>query len=175
MAMLITSGFSVVETNHVAAVRTGEIKAQYPMSAALALVGAQNGQLLTVDDVKKEIGLPAAATDAVYLHASEERIYEEHLGRNSFIVKSPNYPRMLKLSVKDIFETNAVDSGDFASLAAVKAVIADPIYAIPSTSGFITLKNKDLVTTTYNVVLQLVEVVTLPNEAVGFKFVVIKA
>ena len=172
--MLITSGFSVVETNHVAAVRTGEIKAQYPMSTALAAVGAQNGQLLTVDDIEKKIGLPAAATDAVYLHASEERIYEEHLGRKSFIVKSPNYPRMLKLSVKDIFETNAVDSGDFANLAAVKAA-TDAIYGIPSTNGFITLKNKDLVTTTYNVVLQLVEVVTLPNEAVGFKFVVIKA
>lgn len=104
----IKTNYSVVETNHVAAVRTGKIKGQYSMSNALALVGAQNGQLLTVDDAKKEIGLPANANAYVWLHVSEERLQQSHLGRNKFILTSPNYPRMLKLAVGDIFETDAV-------------------------------------------------------------------
>lgn len=100
--------YSVVETNHVAAVRTGKIKGQYAMSDALKLVGAQNGQLLTVSDANKEVGLPADANAYVWLHASEERLQQAHLGRNKFILKGPNYPRMLKLAQGDIFETDAI-------------------------------------------------------------------
>ena len=167
MARLLDSGYSVVETNHVAAVRTGEIKAQYPMSAALKAVGAQNGQLLTVDDVNKEVGLPGSAAVMVYLHASEERIYESHLGRNSFIVTDPNYPRMMKLSVGDIFETNAVDLGAFADVAAAKA---GATVGVPSTNRDITLLAA--AAGTEKVVLDIVEWVTLPNGEQGIKFAV---
>lgn len=170
MARFLTSGYSVVETNHVAAVRTGEIKAQYPMSAALKAVGAQNGQLLTVNDVTKEVGLPAAATAYVYLHASEEQLYESHLGRNAFIVMDPMYPRMMKLNVGDIFETNAVDLGLFADVAAAKASAK---VGVPSDSGDIELLAAAAGTEV--VVLDIVEWVTLPNGETGIKFAVAKA
>ena len=170
MARLVKEGFSVVETNHVAAVRTGQIKAQYPMDEALATVGAQNGQLLVVDDVAKKVSLPANGDALVWLHASEERIYESALGRNAFIVKEPNYPRMLKLSVGDIFETNAVDLGGFADIAAAKAGAK---VGVPSETGDIKLL--DVPTGTEAVVLEIVEWVSLPNGEQGIKFVVKQA
>jgi len=181
MARLFNDGKAVVETNHVDAVRTGSIKAQYPLAGE---VNAENGMLLVVDDVAKEVSFPAAAGDKVMLHDSEERIYEYHLGRKSFEVKAGDYPRMMKLAVGDIFETNAVDDGDFNDLAAVIAQIDDEderVFGIPSTSGLIELKEDtdgsdgDLDLTAYEVVLEVVEMVTLPNEHTGIKFVVIQA
>lgn len=169
MARLITKGYSVVETNHVAAVRTGQIKAQYPMDEALAAVGAQNGQLLVVSDVDKKVSLPEDGDAMVWLHASEERLYESHLGRNAFIVTGPNYPRMMKLAVGDIFETNAVELGDFATVAAAKTGAK---VGVPSATGDILLL---AAATTEAVVLDIVEWVTLPNGEQGIKFAVAKA
>ena len=173
MARLITKGYSVAETNHVAAVRTGQIKAQYPMSSALKAVGAQNGQLLTVDDVNKEVGLPANGNAYVWLHVSEERLYESHLGRNAFIVQDPNYPRMLKLEIGDIFETNAVELGDFATVAAAKNESTGATVGVPSATGDIKLLATAAGTET--VVLDIVEWITLPNGEIGIKFAVAKA
>ena len=181
MARLFDNGKAVVETNHVDAVRTGAIKAQYELAGE---VNAENGMLLVVDDVAKEVSFPAAAGDKVMLHASEEQVYEYHLGRNSFEVKAGGYPRMMKLAVGDIFETNAIDDGDFANLEAVIAQIDDEderVFGIPHTSGLIELKEdddgdgNDLDLTAYEVVLEAVEMVTLPNETAGMKFVVIQA
>lgn len=172
---LDTTKYSVVETNHVAAVRTGQIKAQYPMSDALKALGAQNGQLLVVDDVAKEVGLPNDETAAAWLHASEERIYEEHLGRDSFIVKDPNYPRMMKLAVGDIFETDAVsaDIGVAATYADVDAVKAGATVGVPSATGDIELLTAS--DGSEGIVLNIVEWVTLPNGKEGIKFAVAKA
>lgn len=166
-------GNSVVETTNVAAVRTGRMVSQYAMSSALAAVGAQQGQLLAIDDVAKEVGLPADADAVVGLHASDERIYEEGKGRNSFIVKSPNLPRILRLEVGDKFETNAVEQGgtDLDTVTNVKAYLAsNPVYGLADTSGNIKLAKE--VTGTEKVVLEVVEFVTLTNNEPGIKFIV---
>lgn len=170
MAKLFTNGYSVLETNHVAAVKTGEIKAQYEMSAALALLGAQNGQLFTVDDVAKEVGLPTDSNALVQLHSSEEQIYDSVQGRNSFILQSPKLPKMLKLSVGDIFETNAIDAGAFQTLAAAKA---GATVGVPHTTGDILIKAT--AAGTEQVILDIVEWVILPNGYQGVKFAVRRA
>jgi phosphoglycolate phosphatase-like HAD superfamily hydrolase len=170
MARLVESGYAVVETNHVAAVRTGQIKAQYPLADAVS--AAENGQLLVVDDVAKEVRFPADATEAAWLHASEERLYEAHLGREAFILESPNYPRMMKLAVGDIFETNAVELGEtYADVAAAKAAGA---IGVPSANGDILLAQPS-VDDSEGIVLKIVEAVTLPNGQAGVKFAVAKA
>ena len=154
---------SVVELNHVSAVRTGNIKAQYPLNTGITEV--EQGMLLVVDETNKKVKMPAAATDYVYLHASEEQIYESHLGRNSFSLKAPKLPRMYKLEVGDIFETNAINDAAQA--------IAKDVLAYPATTGYITTAaaaNASAV-----VELKVVEVVTLPNGETGAKFVVTKA
>lgn len=174
MARLFTGmGYSVVETNQIAAVRTGQIVSQYEMDTTLATAGAQQGQLLVVDDKAKKIKLPAAGTDYTYLHASEERIYDPALGRNSFIVTSPNLPRLMKLNKGDKFETNAVDKGAYADKAAITTAIgAGKVYGIPMTTGDIKLVAS---VTNETTVLEVVEFVTLPNGFDGIKFVVVTA
>lgn len=168
--------YAVVETNHVAAVRDGRIKAQYWMADN---ADAENGMLLVVDDVAKEVGFSTDGTErGIHLHVSEERIYENHLGRKGwFLNGAVNQPKMAALAKGDIFETNAIDDGDFANLAAVKAALTakETVYGIASASGLIELKDNTLVTTGYETLLQAVEIVTLPNETEGMKFVVVKA
>lgn len=168
--------FAVVETNHVAAVRTGQIKAQYPTDDH---VDAENGMLLVVDDVNKVVHRSADGKErGIHLHASEERLYEGQQGRSSWMLDgTKQIPKMLKLNIGDIFETNAVDDGDFANIAAVKDALNadDAVYGIAHDSGLIELKDDALDLSEYFTVLQVVEVVTLPNETEGMKFTVIKA
>lgn len=172
----IYNQYALVETNHVAAVRDGRIKAQYPTEDH---VNAENGMLLVVDDVDKVVRRSADGTErGIHLHASEERIYEDHLGRKSwFLDGHTQIPKMLALQVGDIFETNAVDDGDFANIAAVKAELGngDAVYGIAHASGMIELKDSTLNLALYHTVVQVVEVVTLPNETEGMKFAVVKA
>jgi hypothetical protein len=169
MAKLFTENNPVVELNHVASVYTGQIKAQYEMTGQLATDGAQQGMLLAVDDVAKTVAYPADENAYVYLHASEEQIYEEHLGRESFKLNAPKLPRLYKLSVGDIFETNAVDDADLADVTAAN------IIGIPGIDGLIHLFDNTAASNTSTVVLNVVEEVTLPNGKPGIKFAVAKA
>lgn len=98
---------AVVETNHVSAVRTGNIAAQHVAEVAL-----DNGMAVSVDHSTRKVNVPAAGK-AVYLHASEEQIYEDHLGRDSFYIKAGQYPKCLLLEVGDIFETDAVVAAEY--------------------------------------------------------------
>lgn len=168
--------YAVVETNNVSAVRDGRIKAQYPMDAE---IDAENGMLLVVDDIAEVVKKSTDGTErGICLHASEERIYEDHLGRKSWYLDgSTQIPKMLMLQVGDTFETNAVDDGDFVNIAAVKAALAanEAVYGIASSTGLIELKDDTLVLANYETVVQVVKVVTLPNETEGMKFAVIKA
>lgn len=170
--------YGLVETNHVDAVRTGAIKAQYPVADGAQL---ENGMLLVVDDIAKEVSFSAAGAESnIYLHASEERIYEAHLGRKSFVLDgSVQIPKMLQLKEGDIFETNTVDDGDFADLAAVKTALdADAdVFGVAGPTGLIVLKDGADVgwdDSVFGKVLQVVEIVTLPNGTEGMKFAVVK-
>lgn len=169
-----TGTYPVVETNQIAAVNTGQIKAQYALDTAIVTAGgAQQGQLLVVDEKAKKVKLPSAGTDYVYLHASEEQIYDSALGRNSFVQKRE--PKMLKLNVGDTFETNAVDKGAYADRAAVATALAGGVvYGVPMTSGDIKLLAAASIGSE-TVVLEALEFVKLPNGSEGIKFVVRKA
>lgn len=177
MAKLFThEGYSVVETTNIAAVRTGKMVSQYGMSTALNTAGAQNGMLLAIDDIGKEVGLPADATAIVGLHASDERVYEEGKGLNTFVVKTPNLPRVMRLAVGDKFETNAVEQGgtDLDTPANAKAFLGTAaVYGLADATGNIKLSKA--VAGTEVVQLQAVEFVTMPNGAEGIRFAVIKA
>lgn len=98
---------AVVETNHVSAVRTGNIAAQY-----VAEVKLDNGMALSVDHSGRKVNV-AKAGQAVYLHASDEQLYEDHVGRDAFYIKEGEYPKALLLEVGDIFETDAVEEGTY--------------------------------------------------------------
>lgn len=159
MAIITRKQFAVVETNHVSAVRTGNIKAQYPMDATMNTAGLQNGVAVTADDAAKLVKYPAVGS-VLYLHASEEQIYEEHLGRNSFKLNAPKLPRLLKLEVGDIFETNAVLNEAIVAGDILNPLAADGMWA--KTGG---VKG--------NVQAKVVELVTLPNGEAGVKLAII--
>lgn len=147
---------AVVETNHVSAVRTGNIKAQYPAAANM-----ENGMALVVDDENKSIALAGATSEVLYLHASEEQLYEDHLGRNAFSIAEGEYPRALKLEVGDIFETNALAQGAEITYAAKDLLV--PV------AGVWTKAIKD-----QSAKAVIVELVTLPNGEAGAKIAIIK-
>ena len=108
MAIKERAKYALVETTNVSAVRTGNMAAQYEME----MEALENGMGVMVDDVAKLVKFATAGLDNLYLHASEEQIYEEHLGRNSFRVEGKMLPRVLKLEVGDKFETNAIVPAD---------------------------------------------------------------
>lgn len=145
--------YAVVETNHVAAVRTGNMKAQYERE----MNALENGMGVTVDEAGKLVKF-AAEGDILYLHASEEQIYEEHLGRNAYINEGAMLPRVLKLEIGDIFETNAIKGADIDKDVVLKPGL-DGYWA---TDGVAT-----------NFVAKVVELVTLPNGEAGAKLVIV--
>ena len=155
MATIVRKNKAVVETNHVSAVRTGNIKAQYPMAGGVTEL--QNGMAVVADDVTKTVGFPVAGK-TIYLHASEEQVYEDHLGRNSFSITGKKLPKCLKLEVGDIFETNAVKAND--------AVVAGTA-VYPGVDGFWT--TTAMATTLSG---KVVELVTLPNGEAGVKIAI---
>lgn len=173
------TGYSVVETNHVAAVRNGRIKAQYPCIGSDEL---ENGMLAVVLDSEKVVRKPIDATEACHLHASEERIYESHLGRKGWVLNCKvQIPKMLAFDKGDLFETDAVDKGNFANVAAVQAEMdANEVFGVPDTSGYIKLLTTAEagianVWDTYGTVLKAQSFVNLPNDTQGIKFAVVQA
>jgi len=168
MAKLNTKNFCVIETNKVAAVRTGEIIAQYPLAAAIATAGVQQGQFLVVDHAAGEIKLPTDATSYVHLHASEEQMYEDHLGREYFKLTAPKLPRLYRMSIDDIIETDAIELNSLT-------VGGTGVFAVVGADGFLTLQASGYNYATNPVVFRVKAAVTLPNGKPGAKLVCIKA
>jgi hypothetical protein len=144
---------AVVETNHVSAVRTGNIAAQY-----VAEVKLDNGMALSVDHSGKKVKV-AEDGKPVYLHASDEQLYEDHVGRDAFYIKEGEYPKALLLEVGDIFETDAVVAGAYNAGDVVG----------PTAEG---LWGKDSTITTIEAVVA--EGIYLPNGKAGLKIAITK-
>lgn len=164
------SGYCVIETNHLSAVRTGEIKAQYP---CVGMDYIENGMLLYVDEDQESVRPVHDSKEFCYLHASEERVYDTGKGRNDWRLDcSSQIPRMFKLEEGDIFETDAVKFTNFADEDEARD---DAVYGIPNSSGYIELISAAQaaaldVETDFSTVLEIVDWVTLPNGDDGIKF-----
>lgn len=162
----LASKFAVVELNNVAGVRTGEIVSQYE----LAVDQIENGMLVVANHATEKIELPTGAEDVVYLHASQEKLYNGE-GRNEFVVKKGSFlPRCYKLVHGDTFETNAVEHELADVQALASAITAKAGYGVPSTNGYIKFVADKPVA---GVVIKAVKVVSLPNGEFGIKFRVI--
>ena len=189
---LIKDGFGQLELNQVAFRRDGRIEAQCALNATDFPGGtgkyAENGMILVIDKVNKEVRLPDNKTEAGHttevedgvlyaLNYSTEHMYDERArGLKNFKLGPDDfYPRLGFLSVGDRFTTNACiyESGTFANEAALKSAIATgTLLGIPSTDGYISLVSDSNASP---VVLQAVEFTTMPDGQPAIKFVVIKA
>lgn len=171
------SVYGVVELNRLAAVRTGQINAQYELDATdFAATPAENGMLLFVDHLGKKIKKATGTGVRVGLHASVEKDYEGK-GRKYFSVKPGEFlPRIYDLNVGDIFETNTFQYDDtvYADFAAIAAAIkTGKVFGVAATNGYIDVKSSS--TSDAVIELEAVEDVVLPNGEQGIKWVVTKA
>lgn len=118
MANFITKGpkYATVELNKVASRKTGEIEAQCELASTIESL--ENGAIMFIDAAKDEIVKTYSATcvDAMYLHFSNPRRYEDgRSGMENFIYeRNDDYetmgvkylPRMYKLTAGDLFTTD---------------------------------------------------------------------
>lgn len=118
-------GNGQLELNLVAFPRDGRIEAQCALSEDFADMPAENGMLLMVDNIAREVKLPVPGeVFPIALNYSTEHMYDERkTGLKHFKLERGHfYPRLGYLSVGDKFTTNclAYDDGEFADEEAVK-------------------------------------------------------
>lgn len=173
--------FGVCELNLVESVRTGAIKSQYSLnSTAFASIDCENGMLLVVDDIAKEITVPTNSDSYTYLVNFEAKDYENKGRQYCKITLTDDFlPRLYKLHKGDIFEVDQFQflEADYANWAAIQAALTagTAVYGTPDATGYIYVKPAAKLSGTETVKLQAVESVTLPNGNTGLKFAVLVA
>ncbi len=177
---LVIDGYGQVELNQVAFRRDGRIAAQCkPNATDFASTALENGMLLVVDEVKREVRLPGATeAEPVALVYSSEHMYDERKPGLKNFVNDTFLPRLGYLSVGDRFTTNCIsyDSDTYATEAALKTAIAgaatNPIYGGISADGSIQIVGSK---PSYGPVLQVRNEFTMPDGTYGVQFVCTKA
>ena len=184
MARLTIDGYGQLELNNVAFRRDGRVEAQCGLNKTdfTESAPAENGMILVVDNVAREIKLPAATDTANTLYAlnySAEKNYSyDEYGLKDFSLKPGGfYPRLGYLDVGDKFTTNCVshalaDTDAFkTALAAVKSG-PTPLYGVVSIDGSIAVSGS-APEAPVGPVFQVIEGTTMPDGQLGVKFQVI--
>lgn len=109
-------GYRQVEPNHLSAPRNGQVYAQLPADESLTVI--EQGQFLKYDVAAGKCAL--TGDGPFMLHYSEEKLYDanKQMHRDFALVKEDAvdgelYPRLFKLSVGDIYTTNALADGTY--------------------------------------------------------------
>ena len=118
-------GYGQLELNSVAFPRDGRIEAQCALGEDFAEMPAENGMLLMVDNIAREVKLPVSGeVFPIALNYSTEHMYDNRTtGLKHFkLERGQFYPRLGYLSVGDKFTTNclAYDDAEFDDEDAVK-------------------------------------------------------
>ena len=181
MARMVIDGYGQVELNNVAFRRDGRIEAQCALDTAA--FGSQdvceNGMILRVDKANKKITqCDAAAANQLYaLNYSSEHMYDERKpGLKNFKLVSAAagedfLPRVGYLAAGDLFTTNCIDLGSYASAEAVATALASgEVYAAAGTQGAIVLGAAPSV----GPVMQVIKKTTMPDGQDAFQIQVLK-
>lgn len=171
---LTIKGYGQLELNQVAFRRDGRIEAQCKMADGIEYL--ENGMLLSVDNVKREVSKPAGNTGLIALNYSTEHMYDERKSalKDFKLDKGSFLPRLGYLAAGDKFTTNCIayDSSEYnddsAVIAALGNIGATPVYGKPCAEGAIQLTATK---PTGSVVLQVVAKTTMPDGQLGVKFV----
>ena len=184
----LSGKYAVLEPNFLAARRTGQVKAQLPLSDDDFSVGeaVENGVFLNYNMIDGEVKKPGASNPEnvkkLMLHFSVEKEYDSvRSGLNTHAIfrqdgnKYPGtpYPRLFQPHVGDTFTTDAIRiSGSDLSTeddieAAWEAVEAGIPYGVDE-DGFINCTGSS--TTGTGIQLVLLSKTTLPNGGEAGKF-----
>ena len=178
MARMTISGYGQVELNNVAFRRDGRIEAQCALDTAdFANVPAENGMILRVKKADHKICFAdASAENQLYaLNYSAEHIYDERTpGLKNFKLEAVNdfLPRVGYLAAGDLWTTNCVDLGSYASVGAVASALASgAVYAAVGTQGAVVL---DSAAPSVGPVIQVIKKTTMPDGQDAFQLQVLK-
>ena len=183
MARLSKTGYGQIELNNVAFRRDGRIEAQCALDTAA--FGSddvcENGMILRVNKPAHKIGFcDASAANQLYaLNYTTEHMYDERKpGLKNFKLVSAAagedfYPRVGYLAAGDLWTTNTVDLGTYASVADVAGALASGIavYAAAGTDGYATLASAAPAS---GLVMQVVKKTTMPDGQDAFQLQVLK-
>lgn len=172
------NGYGQLELNQVAFRRDGRIEAQCALDATdFAEVPAENGMLLTVDNIARTVKLYTEdnAVLPIGLVYSAEKLYDERaLGLKNFANFIDSYlPRLGYVAVGDKFTTNTIayDEGEFADddalMEAVAGVAETRLYGQPCENGAIQITATEPTT---SVKLLVVKKTTMPDGQPAVKF-----
>lgn len=177
MARMTIKGYGQVELNNVAFRRDGRIEAQCALSTTdFASVPAENGMILRVKKADHEICFAdASAANQLYaLNYSSEHMYDErNPGLKNFKLNAVDdfYPRVGYLAVGDLWTSNCVDLGAYASAAAVASALASgEVFAAVGTAGAPVLQGS---APSAGPVLQVIKKTTMPDGQDAFQFQVL--
>lgn len=174
MARLTIDGYGQVELNNVAFRRDGRIEAQCALSTVdFADIPAENGMILCVKKASKEVCFAdSSASNQLYaLNYSAEHMYDErNPGLKNFKLEATDdfYPRLGYLSAGDLWTTNCIDLGTYASYDAVKAALTSgtAVYGSVGTQGAIVLSSA---ASSVGPVIQVIKATTMPDKQKAFQ------
>lgn len=178
MARMVIDGYGQVELNNVAFRRDGRIEAQCALSTVdFAEAPAENGMILVVKKADHEICFAdASAENQLYaLNYSSEHMYDErHPGLKNFKLNATNdfYPRVGYLAAGDLWTTNCVDLGAYATVSAVTSALASgAVYAAVGTQGAPVIQ---AAAPSVGPVMQVIKKTTMPDGQDAFQLQVLK-
>ena len=191
MARMVIDGFGQVELNNVAFRRDGRIEAQCALdtTAFTSNVPCENGMILRVKKAEHKITFAdASAENQLYaLNYTTEHMYDERRpGLKNFSLSAQKnakgqdfYPRVGYLAAGDLWTTNCIDFGDYASasdneagrLAAVASALASgEVFAAVGTEGAVVLGSA---APSVGPVIQVIKKTTMPDGTDAFQLQVL--
>jgi len=181
MARMVIDGYGQIELNNVAFRRDGRIEAQCALDTADfdATTPCENGMILRVKKAEHKIGFcDASAANQLYaLNYTSEHMYDERKpGLKNFYLKSAAagedfYPRVGYLAAGDLWTSNCVDLGAYASVGAVESALASgAVFAAAGTQGAPVLAGS---APSVGPVIQVIKKTTMPDGTDAFQFQVL--
>lgn len=189
-------GYGQLELNQVAFRRDGRIEAQCKLNATdFASAPAENGMILAIDQIKREVILPnytaasgddpASWDDDLYaLNYTAEHMYDDRANALKDFALTPGtfLPRLGFLAVGDKFTTNTVSYND-SEFAAAGAKTSDVVFeeavanvATTALYGGLTTDGSITVSATKPIggpILKVTKATTMPDGTFGIKFQVV--
>lgn len=190
MANFARDGYGQVEANHLSAQVTGQIYAQLPLAANVAIL--QNGEFMKYDYASKEVNTTGIGPwmlvyNEIKLYDERQQMMKDFAWVNAqdrtdatgttvdAVIYQPymldgDCPRLFQMNLGDIYTTNMVTTG--VEYAVGDVLIPDTVVA--SHTGVL---RKKVVGTDTNTTLELtvVRVYTMPDGQPGLKLMVTKA
>ena len=166
-------GYGQIELNQCAFRRDGRIEAQCKIADGIDFI--ENGGIFAIDNVKHEVGYPAAGSYMFGLNYTSEHMYDERLAGGLKYYKTDKdsfLPRLGYLAVGDKYTTNTVIYDD--ALTITNAVYG---YVKAGDKGYIRLSaTKPTDAIDGAPLLRVIDAkATMPNGAPAVKFQCIKA